>query len=149
MTSFPILRPVRKLIIPLLLWMALPGAALAQGPDCSKDPDGCIRLAAAEAAAYVDECGKTFPESKADLDNALARWNVRSLLIPRLEDAIKPGSPDRVALAKKAAVYLKSVGSYEREIECAGRFAMLKSREPKLYADFISLPRDPLERYIK
>src|SRR5450631_629629 len=98
MTSFPILRPVRKLIIPLLLWMALPGAALAQGPDCSKDPDGCIRLAAAEAAAYVDECGKTFPESKADLDNALARWNVRSLLIPRLEDAIKPGSPDRVAL---------------------------------------------------
>ncbi len=129
--------------------MALPGAASAQGPDCSKDPDGCIRLAAAEAAAYVDECGKTFPDSKDKLDNALARWSVRRLLIPGLEEAIKPGSLDRVTLGKKAAAYLKSVASYEREIECVGRFAMLKSKEPKLYADFISLPRDPLERYIK
>ena len=148
MTAILIRRLIRKLIIPLL-WMALPVAASARGPDCSKDPDGCIRLAAAEAAAYVDECGKTFPDSKVGLDNALAQWSVRKLRVPGLEDAIKPGSADRIALGKKAAAYLKSVASYEREIECVGRFAMLKSREPRLYADFIDLPSDPLERYIK
>ncbi|HKB81776.1 MAG TPA: hypothetical protein VKD04_01070 [Burkholderiales bacterium] len=139
----------RHLIVPALIWVTLPGAASAQALDCNKDLDACILWAAAEVATYVDECGKILRDSKVDLDAAYARWSVLKLPIPGLQEAIKPDSPIRLALGKKVAPYLKSIGSYEREIECSGRLAMLKSRQPRLYADSISLPKDPLDRYVK
>ncbi len=139
----------RSLIVPALVWMAMPGVASAQAPDCNKDLVACIRLAVAEVATYVDECGKILRDSKDDLDIAFAEWSVLKLPIPGLDEAINPDSPSRVALRKKVAPYLKSIGSYEREIECFGRLAMLKSKQPRLFADSISLPEDALEPYIK
>ena len=138
-----------ELVCAALIALASSAAVAAAAPDCTTDREACIRLAAAETAAFIDECGKTYPESKADFDAALARWSLRKLQIPGVEDALKPGSADRVALRKKAATYMKSVGDYEREIECSSRMATLKSREPKLRADSVRLPKDPLEPYIK
>jgi hypothetical protein len=140
---------VCKLVLPLLAGLALPGVACAQATECDRDLAACIARAAAEMAVFVEECGKMFPESKPDLDAALAQWSVRRLKIPGVEEALRPDALSRVALAKKASGYMRSVGSYQREIECTGRMAMLKSKEPRLRADFISLPPDPLGPYRK
>jgi hypothetical protein len=140
---------VCKLVFPLLIGMAVPAVVSAQTQDCDKDRAACIGRAAAETAAFVEECAKAYPESKEELEAALAQWSVRKLGIPGVEEAMKPASLGRIALGKKAARYMKSVGSYQREIECVGRMAMLKSKEPKLRADFVSLPPDLLEPYIK
>lgn len=138
---------IRNLVLPVLIALTAQDALSAGAPDCSQDAAACLRLAAAETAAFVDECGKIFPASKAELDTALARWSIRKLRIAGVEAAMKPGSPERVALGKKAAAYLKSVGSYEREIECTGRMAVLKNKEPRIRSDFVRLPTDPLEPY--
>jgi len=138
---------IRKLVLPVLIAMAAQDALSADAPDCNNELAACIRLAAAETAAFVDECGKVFPASKAELDTALARWSIRKLRIAGVDAAMKPDAPERVALGRKAAAYLKSVGSYEREIECTGRMAVLKNKEPRIRSDFISLPKDPLEPY--
>jgi hypothetical protein len=140
--------PMRNLVLTVLLAMAAQDAFSADSLDCSKELAACLRLAAAETAAFVDECGKLYPESKSGLDTALARWSIRKLRIAGVDAAMKPGSPDRVALGKKAAAYLKSVGSYEREIECTGRMAVLKNKEPRIRSDFVNLPKDPLEPYM-
>jgi hypothetical protein len=140
---------VCKLVFPLLAGLAVPSAASAQAASCDKDLAACIARAAAETAAFVEECGKLYPESKPDFDAALAQWSVRRLKIPGVEEALRSDALGRVGLAKKASSYMKSVGSYQREIECTARMAMLKSKEPRLRADFVSLPPDPLERYIK
>jgi len=91
---------------------------------------------------------KVFPESRDDLVAALAQWSVRKLRIPGVEEAIKPGSADRVA-AWEAGRRLPEVrGSYERDHrKGAGRLQM--NKEPRLRADFVVLPRGPLEPYIK
>ena len=52
-------------------------------------------------------------------------------------------------LDRKVVPYLNSIGAYEREIECFGRLAMMKSMQPRLFADSIILPRDALARYIE
>ena len=140
---------LRKIILPALIGMSASGVAHAQRPDCDKEPAACIRRAAAETAAFIDECGKAFPDSKAGFDDALERWSLRKLQIPGIEDAIQPGSQERLTLGRKAAVYMRSVGAYQREIECSSRYAMLRSKEPQLRADFVNLPPDPLERYLK
>jgi len=140
---------IRRFIVAALLSMVVPGAASAQVPDCDKDLDGCIRWAVAEVATYADECGKTFPGRRADFDAALAGWRVLKLPIPGLIDATKPGSLQRLVLGRKVAPYLKSIGAYEREIECFGRLAMLKNTQPRLYADSVVLPRDALARYME
>ena len=144
MTAF-----IRRFMVAALLSTALPDAASAQVPDCDKDLDGCIRWAVAEVATYADECGKTFPDRRADFDAALANWRVLKLPIRGLNDAIKPGSLQRIVLGRKVVPYLKSIGAYEREIECFGRLAMLKSKQPRLYADSVILPRDALARYME
>jgi hypothetical protein len=144
MTAF-----IRRFIVAALLWTALPGAASAQVPDCDKDLDACIRWAVAEVATYADECAKTFPDRRADFDAALANWRVLKLPIRGLNDAIKPGSLQRITLARKVAPYLKSIGAYEREIECFGRLAMLKNTQPRLYADSVILPGNALARYME
>ena len=139
---------IRNLGIPFLILVVTAHDALSAGvPDCSQDAVACIRLAAAETAAFVEECGKVFPPSKAELDTALAGWSILKLRIAGVEEAMKPGSPERLALGKKAAAYLKSVGSYEREIECTGRMAVLKNKELRIRSDFVLLPTDPLEPY--
>ncbi len=140
---------VRKLAVPALLALAAPGVEAAQNPDCSKQPETCIALAVVETAAYADECAKLYPESRDEFARSLARWSVRKLQIPGVEEALEPGSADRVALAKRAAAYLKSVGSYQREIECNGRLAVMKNKEPRLRSDYFVLPPDPLEPYIR
>ena len=140
---------LRRLVFPLLIGMAAHAVARAQTADCYNDRAACIGRAAAETAAFVDECGKAYPESKSEFDTALAQWSVRKLGIPGVEEAMKPSSLGRIALGKKAAKYMKSVGSYQREIECVGRMVMLKSQVPRLRADFVALPPDPLEPYIK
>ena len=93
---------IRNLVLPFLIALTAQDALSADAPDCSRDAAACIRLAAAETAAFVDECGKVFPASKAELDTALARWSIRKLRIAGVEAAIKPGAPDRVALGKKS-----------------------------------------------
>jgi hypothetical protein len=140
---------LRNLIAATLLCVALPANASIQAPDCEKELDACIRWAVAEVATYVDECGKILPASKAALDAAYTQWSVLKFPIPGLDAVIKPGSAERVALGKKVAPYLKGLMSYEREIECFGRYAMLKSTPPRLSADSISLPRNSLEPYLK
>ncbi|MEO8158969.1 MAG: hypothetical protein ABI648_14320 [Betaproteobacteria bacterium] len=136
-----------NLILAVLLWMAWPAHAVNEAPDCAKDREACIRLAVMETAAYVEECGKILPDSKAELDSALARWEVLKLKIPGVAQAVYPDAPGRAALGKKADAYLKSVGSYERDIECQGRLAMLKNKRPTLRSDTIPLPRNALEPY--
>jgi hypothetical protein len=140
---------VCKLVFPAMAALALPGAVFAQGAGCDKDLAACVARAAAETAAFVEECGRAYPESKPQLDAALAQWSVRRLKIPGVEESLRPDSLSRIALGKKAAAYMKSVGAYQREIECTARMAMLKSKEPRLRADFVSLPPDPLEPYRK
>ena len=137
------------MIAATLLCAALSANASIQAPDCEKELDACIRWAIAEVATYVDECGKILPASKATLDAAFTQWSVLKFPIPGLDAAIKPASAERVALGKKVAPYLKGLMSYEREIECFGRLAMLKSTPPRLSADSISLPRNSLEPYLK
>jgi hypothetical protein len=144
MTAF-----IHRFMVAALLCMALRGAASAQVPDCDKDLDACIRWAVAEVATYADECGKTFPDRRADFDAALANWRVLKLPMRGLNEAIKPGSLQRIVLARKVVPYLKSIGAYERKIECFGRLAMLKSTRPRLFADSITLPRDALARYME
>jgi len=100
-------------------------------------------------ATYADECGKAFPDRRADFNAALANWRVLKLPMRGVNDAIKPGSLQRIVLGKKVAPYLKSIGAYEREIECFGRLAMLKSTQPRLFADSVILPRDALARYME
>lgn len=136
---------MRTLILPPLLWMAWP--AFAQSPDCATDREACIRLAVTEAAVYVEECGKILPAEKAKLDAALAQWKVLKLPIPGVVDAARPDAPGRSALARKVGTYLKSIGSYERDIECQGRRAMLENQRPTLRSDTVLLPRDVLEPY--
>ena len=138
-----------KTVFAVLIALAATGARSAPVPDCGNEPEACIRLAAAETAAYVDECAKLFPDSRDEFTTALAKWSVRKLRIPGLEEALKPGSADRVAMGKKAAAYLKSVGNYERDIECNNRLAVLKNKEPRLRSDFVVLPDDPLEPYVR
>lgn len=138
---------IRNLVVPLLIALTAQDALSAGAPDCSQDAAACIRLAAAETAAFVDECGKVFPASKAELETALARWSIRKLRIAGVDAAMRPDAPERVALGRKAAAYLKSVGRYEREIECTGRMAVLKNKEPRIRSDFVRLPTDPLEPY--
>jgi hypothetical protein len=136
------------LAFPVLIGIAAPDA-YAQTRDCDQGLAACIGRAAAETAVFVEECARTYPDSKADLEAALAQWNLRKLQIPGVEEAMKPDSLERMALRKKVSAYMKSVSSYTREIECVGRMAMLKSKQPKLRADFVSLPADALEPYIK
>jgi hypothetical protein len=140
---------IRKLIAATLFCMALPANASIQAPDCEKELDACLRWAIAEVATYVDECGKILPASKTPLDAAFTQWSVLKFPIPGLDAAIKAGSTQRVALGKKVGPYLKGLMSYEREIECSGRLAMLKSRPPRLSADSINVPRNSLEPYLK
>lgn len=141
MTAF-----IRRFVVAALF---LPGAASAQVADCDKDLDACIRWAVAEAATYADECGKAFPDRRADFDAALANWRVLKLPMRGPNEAIKPGSLQRIVLGRKVVPYLKSIGAYEREIECFGRLAMLKSAQPRLFADSVILPRDALARYME
>ncbi len=140
---------IRRYMVAALLCTALPGTASAQVPDCDKDLDACIRWAVAEVATYVDECGKAFPGRRPDFDAALANWPVLKLPMRGLDDAIKPGSLQRIVLDRKVVPYLKSIGAYEREIECFGRLAMMKSTQPRLFADSVILPRDALARYLE
>ena len=139
----------RSVILPALIWMAWPATASAQTLDCDKDRDACLRFAVAEVATFVEECGKILRDSKPELDAAFAQWSVLKLPIPGLAEAIKSDAPGRVALRKKVAPYLKSIGAYEQEIECQGRLAMMKNKQPTLRTDSLRLPRDPLEPYIK
>jgi hypothetical protein len=137
---------MRTLILPPLLWMAAP--VFAQAPDCATEREACIRLAVMEAAIYVEECGKIMPDARARLEAALAQWAVLKLPIPGVIDAAKPNAPGHGALARKVGAYLKSIGSYERDIECLGRLAMMKNKTPTLRSDTVSLPRDVLEPYL-
>lgn len=137
-----------NLILAALLWTAWPAHAANETPDCAKDREACIRLAVMETAAYVEECGKILPAAKAELDSALAQWEVLKLRIRGVGEAVKADAPGRSALGKKIGVYLKSIGSYERDIECQGRLAMLKNKRPTLRSDTVPLPRNPLEPYL-
>jgi len=138
----------RSMVV-VVLCIAMPAAAAAPLLDCGKNIDACLRWAVAEAATYVQECGKRFPASRTSLDAAFARWKVLTLPIPGLDEVIKPASLERIALGKRVSTYMDGVMPYEREIECSSRLAMLLSAQPRVFADSVSLPKDALEPYLK
>jgi hypothetical protein len=145
-----IVNAMRTLLAALLLLCAVCDAKAAAGtPDCDKNADACIRWAIVEVATYVEVCGRLLPDLRPMLDAAYAKWSVLKLPIPGLNAALEPGSPERVALSKKIGPYMQARMSYEREIECFSRFSLLRSKPPRLEADYVLLPRNALAPYLK
>ncbi len=124
-------------------------ASHAQSPDCSKDLDACVVHAVAENATFIVECAKLYPKSKDMLESALAGWSVIKLPIPGIAEATNADSSVRRSLSDSIGSYLRRIPGHEREIECAGRFEMMKEAEPKLMADSVRLPPNALRRYLK
>lgn len=135
----------------LLVWIAIacPSPSMAQGDGCAVDLDQCVRQAVLETAAFVDACAVLMPSSKAPMDAAFASWTVRSLPVPGLPAALEQGNPERAKLRQHVMSYLKRIPAHEVEIECGGRWEMMKSTQPRLVADSVDLPPDALARYRK
>lgn len=120
-----------------------------QRPDCNVDIDACVRLAIAETATFMEECGKVHPETKVHLDAALLNWSVLKLPIPKLEEALNPKSEVRMALSDIIDPYLKRIPPHEQDIECSGRVEWMRSKEPMLGAGSVQLPKNTLRKYAK
>ena len=134
-----------RLSLGLAVVVACSQAVLAQ-PRVS-DVDAAVRRVVVETAVFVEECGKVFPGSRASLDAAFANWVVLSLPIPGLATVLKADSPERLELTRVIAPYLRRIPAHEKDIECAGRYEMLVSKEPTLRGDSADLPPNVLDRY--
>jgi hypothetical protein len=125
------------------------GASAAASPDCKADLDLCVRTVVAETAVLMNECGKLYPASAAEIDTAFRQWPVLRLPIPGLKGALDMHAPLQSSLRDLVAPYLKRIPEHERQIECLGRLEMVRSAEPKLGGDSAKLPPDALDKYKK
>ena len=141
------INPARSLLALVLICAA--GTANAATPDCDTNAEACVRWAVAEVATYVEVCGMLLPDFRDRLTGAYARWGVLKLPIPGLDVALRPDSPQRVALGKKILPYMRALMPYEREIECWNRYSLMQSKPPRLEADYVRLPRGALAPYLK
>ncbi|MYM25292.1 hypothetical protein GTP46_21920 [Duganella sp. FT135W] len=138
----------RQNLLAILLLSFSPLVFGAHGP-CDEDLDRCVIRVIAETATFFDECAKSYPKNKSEIEAAFQAWSVLKLPIPGLEEALNQNSQLRQSLARDVGPYFARIPGYEKEIECIGRIEMVRNPTPTLQGDSAKLPADALSKYAK